>query len=132
MYCRYCGKELPSDSKYCPNCGKEQGSIADSPLKWNAFAVLKRHRKVWYVYIGWFLIHISLFIFSDKHYYKYDGCKVDYFYPFGHELNEVLTDFPYVDFSLFKYCDAYDASELFFYTILFPLFILGIISDAIF
>ena len=22
MFCRYCGKELPSDSRFCPDCGK--------------------------------------------------------------------------------------------------------------
>lgn len=24
MYCRYCGKEIPSNSFFCPNCGKKQ------------------------------------------------------------------------------------------------------------
>jgi hypothetical protein len=29
MYCRHCGKEIPSDSTYCPYCGSRQDEMRD-------------------------------------------------------------------------------------------------------
>ena len=29
MYCRYCGKEIADNSKYCNNCGKTTKSIVN-------------------------------------------------------------------------------------------------------
>ncbi|MCH5156578.1 MAG: zinc-ribbon domain-containing protein [Clostridiales bacterium] len=30
MYCKYCGRELASDERYCPACGAEQTSQANN------------------------------------------------------------------------------------------------------
>lgn len=43
MFCKYCGKELPDDAKFCPECGTsvdvvatEQGSNASAALNSNS------------------------------------------------------------------------------------------------
>lgn len=115
MYCRNCGKELSNVSNFCPECGTKQNDFPENKIHVPKF--IKEHQKLSYVYVAWFILHLSLFIFSEK--------TANYFYPFGCELKDVFVNFPYVDFSLLKYSDSYDFSELFFYTILFPIMIFG-------
>lgn len=43
MYCRYCGKEIPNNSNYCPNCGKRQSE--DNWKKW------KNNKNIGYLFI---------------------------------------------------------------------------------
>jgi hypothetical protein len=46
------------------------------------------------------------------------------FYPFDEKISSVIADFPFVNFSLINYCDVYDFTEFFFYTIVFPVIVL--------
>lgn len=83
-----------------------------------------------YAYVLWFILHLSLFIFSageTKYTYNYRGRTINNphyhyndFYPFDRNLTNVFIDFPHVGFSL---SNSYDFSELFFYTVLFPIII---------
>ena len=119
MYCRYCGKELTNDSNFCPNCGKRQKDVNSSSItKLEGF--LKEHKKLSYVYFVWFLLHLLLFLSSTKD-------NSDGFYPWNKSINYLMEDGPYYQFSLLDECNVYDFSEFFFYTILFPIIIYGII-----
>ena len=31
MYCKFCGKEIPAEARFCPHCGREQASEANGP-----------------------------------------------------------------------------------------------------
>ncbi len=130
MYCRYCGKELPSDSNFCPNCGAKQKENAlkkDSRLS-EFFA---NHKKLSCSYIAWCLIHIGLFLFSSPkgHRYVY-GDRRDYdmsdgFYPFDKSLSDIFQGKSY-NCSLLENVDVYDFSELFFYIVLIPVSFFGL------
>lgn len=127
MYCRYCGKEIPSNSFFCPNCGKKQngGSSQDES---RMFQTIKKHKKIVFLYILWCLIHVGLLISSpsEEQFQKTnDLSKTEAFYPYNTSLSKVLQ---WEDFQCnpLKCVDAYDSSELFFYVILLPLFIWGI------
>lgn len=146
MYCRYCGKEIPSNSIFCPNCGKKQVegiSMKDSQIIQH---ILGKYKKVLFFYLVWCLIHIGLFLsadskgeysvfikdnpidpFSNKGHselvtYDHSGA----FYPFDTSLSNVLQ---WKSFwcDPIKNVDVYDASELFFYTLLLPFLIWGLI-----
>lgn len=67
MFCVHCGKELPVDSKFCPNCGtridqdrKDKGLVQNQ----NSFS---GKRIISFGYIGWFFFHYILWVF---HVYK--------------------------------------------------------------
>ena len=141
MYCRYCGKELPKDSNFCPNCGanqKENAAKRYSKMK----KFFSNHKILMCFYLVWCLIHIGLFLFSTPKGYKYVlsfdfekgedvGSRVDFdlsngFYPFNVSLSNVFQGTKHT-FSLLKNVDVYDSTELFFYTILIPVIILEIV-----
>ena len=132
MYCRYCGKEIPNDSNFCPNCGawqKEKVVERDSKLK-NFFSC---HKILLCSYVLWCLIHIGLFLFSTpKFSYKYGrkwyGEDYDYdlsdgFYPFNKTLTEIFQGYSY-DFSFWGNVNVYDTTELFTYIVLIPVIII--------
>ena len=135
MYCRYCGKELPNDSNFCPNCGKKQKETKTSiPHGENKFVeIIKTHKHLAYCYSVWLVLHLCLFIFAkpkgivNPNFYPHD--EYDYsgdFYPFSRSLGDILNgkDF-YVDI---LYVDCYDFSELFFYIVFFPIAVFGIVK----
>lgn len=119
MYCRYCGKELPNDSNFCPNCGKKQkdeGSVRKTRLEY----ILKEHKKLSYAYLVWLLLHLTLFLSSTKN-------NPDGFYPWNKSISYLLGGGSYYRFSLLDEYNVYDFSEFFFYTIVLPIVIFGII-----
>lgn len=135
MYCRYCGKELLNDSNFCPNCGKKQKNES-SIRKTRLEDFLKKHKKLSYTYFGWVLLHIALFLFSSPKGYNYRDSYSnnrryydlsDGFYPYNKSISDILDGESY-NLSFFKNIDVYDFSEFFFYTILFPIIIFGIIK----
>lgn len=133
MYCRYCGKELPKDSNFCPNCGKKQtDNTYGLIIRMSSF--FNRYKKLLYVYLGWVIINLSLFLLSSPYSHRYDrqGNRYDYdlsdgLYPFDKSLGNILggKDF---NFSLINNIDAYDFSEFFLYTIIIPITIFGIVN----
>ena len=40
MFCRFCGQSIPSDGRYCPNCGRPQKLDSDMPLSDLPFSTL--------------------------------------------------------------------------------------------
>ena len=126
MYCRYCGKELPNDSIFCPKCGAKQNeSISGNKIRVPKF--LNEHNNLLYAYIIWFLVHLTLFINSSKD-------NSDGFYPWNKPLNDLLNNLfgggkPLsYSFSLLDKYNVYDLSEFFFYTILLPVTVCGIVK----
>ncbi len=127
MYCRFCGKEIPNNSIFCPNCGKKQEG-EPSKIDFQLFQGLGKYKKWGIIYIIWCLIHIGLLISApsqdmfEKTYYMN---KTDAFYPFETSLSEALQSGKFECYPL-QGTECYDFSELFFYTILFPLLICGL------
>lgn len=141
MYCRYCGKEIPENSNFCPNCGKKQSENGPNG-KPSLFQFFVKHKKNFVAYALWCLIHIGLLVFSSpgegyevfqgigydepgsfqqKAIYSYHK-KIDEFYPFDTSLSNIMQGGKF-------WCDpienikVYDFSELFFYTIFSPFLI---------
>ena len=128
MYCRYCGKELPNDSNFCPNCGANQKeSVSGHKARVPQF--INEHKKVSYAYLVWVLVHIALFLFSSPKGHQ-DGFDYDLsygFYPYNKSIGGILDGQNY-NFSLFDNIDVYDFSEFFFYTILVPAVLFGMVK----
>ena len=144
MYCKYCGKELSNDSNYCPNCGKKQKELLDNKSHITSF--ISTHKRLLWIYFVWVLVHIALCLSSSptKKSYRspFNGPTFnkpsfgneastydisDGFYPFNKPIGDVLNGERYY-LSIIDNVDVYDVSELFFYTTLFPLFILGLVK----
>lgn len=113
MYCRYCGKELPNDSNFCPNCGEKQkneSSVRQSSLE----HFLKEHKKLLYANLVWLLLHLTLFLSSAKN-------NPDGFYPWNKSIRYLLDDGSYYHFSLLDEYNVYDFSEFFSIQLYFQL-----------
>lgn len=108
MYCRKCGKELPSGSNFCPNCGARQKEITTGFYNWIR-SFYNNHKIVSCIYIAWLIFHIFLFLLANPRNGKYSFKRIS---------SETIRDkfFPYNDYGV----DSYDVSELFFYTIFLP------------
>ena len=139
MYCRYCGKEIPDDSKFCSSCGKHtQGKKYSS----EAFKKLIHYKNSLFIYCVWCIIHIGLFLFA-KPTGKYEeqsgfigGNFESYndsydhsggFYPFDTSLSNVIQGKRFWC-HLIDNIDVYDTSELFFYTIILPVLLLFLVK----
>lgn len=139
MYCRYCGKELPNDSNFCPNCGKNQKESKEikTIIDNSSFGIIdfiQKHKKITYVYFAWLILHITLYISSGK----FDDCE-DHFYPFDMPFSYVIQGgyaaswngkwiYPSINF-LGGYLDYYNFTEFFAYVVLLPLLIWGIVRS---
>lgn len=129
MYCRNCGKELPDNSNFCPECGTKQNVIPDNKIYIPKF--IKKHQKLSYAYVAWCLIHFTLFISSSKRipegFYPWDkplSTMLSYYW----EGKESMPQYFSYSFSLFDESNVYDILELFSYTILFPIIIYGLVK----
>jgi len=114
MYCRKCGKELPADSNFCPNCGASQKE-ATSGLKNQIVTFYYNHKKVSRMYLAWLVLHVFLLLLANPQeqdpprFSRWEGPTTvqdikEEFFPFG-----------------YYGVDSYDVSEFFFYTIVFPI-----------
>lgn len=68
MFCKYCGKEIRNDSKFCSSCG---GNIAgkkviENVVKSEKVSTLKKSEKSW-IWLGVFAVFIIVvFLFAGK------------------------------------------------------------------
>lgn len=133
MYCRYCGKDLPSDSKFCSNCGAKQkeDSKVGQNISFGTLSYIKEHKKVFYILLAWFLFHTTLYISSKK----VKSCD-NQFYPFNMPFTEVIQGGEYgvspkTEF-LGNSINYYDFTEFFAYVILLPVIIWGIVRIVLY
>lgn len=129
MYCRYCGKELPNDSNFCHNCGKKvKDSITLESVKTSKFVEFMRvHKKALYLYFSWLLLNVCLLIFAIPKGTNQNGSiyRAD-FYPFTRPLAEIFEGKNFY-VNILK-VERYDFSELFFYVVLLPCVIFGMVK----
>jgi len=125
MYCRYCGKELPNDSNFCPNCGKKQKERNDLKFinrsNFGVIDFIHKHKVIAYCYLAWLLLHITLYISSEK----YDTWA---FYPFNTSISGIIEGY-YYELDFIRSMNHYDFTEFFVYTILIPLIIVTIVRS---
>ncbi len=126
MYCRNCGKELPDDSKFCPNCGSKQDGASKRGSS-NLFSFItnlyRKHKAICIIYGVWGLLHITLFIAGDRSHKS----AQELFYPFHQRFSDVIQGyFGEVDLLGEYTIDGYGTLELFVYTVLVPLILFGL------
>ena len=83
MYCKHCGKEITSDSKFCSHCGKSQDNTNNTLT----------NKPIWIVYLIWAVSNLYL-LMGEK-----DSDASDYFVPFSDSVMQ--WDKNYYDFSEF-------------------------------
>lgn len=123
MYCKNCGKEIDSDSKFCQYCGTNQDKTNPNDSEKSTQDVKKvivipniktnwSNDTKWSIikYSIWFILNLYWLFAGDK---EYDANE--YFMPFSNEFRD------FADF-----CAYYDFTEFIAYTIGIPLIILGI------
>lgn len=128
MYCKKCGNEIPSGSKFCPNCGAKLSENV-SLKKVSILEFVKRHDLLLLIYLAWFIIHLILLLsadnYADRGEYSF-GMPIyaGYgFYPYNNSITNILAGKGYY-LSFFENIDVYDITEFIFYTILFPILLL--------
>ncbi len=123
MYCKYCGKELPENSKFCPNCGKKLDVDVFRKDKIQLSLDFGKYSKRICFYILWFLLNIGLLISAKPGKHNGRMLSAEGFYPFDKSIGEVFQGKDF-NFSPLWNIDVYDFSEFFFYAILLPFIIL--------
>lgn len=129
MYCKKCGKHVPSDAKFCPYCGKSQNGQNNFSMLGNVKNLIDKNKPLSYVYLGWVLVNFTLWLFSSNTSYDRQGNSYDIsdgFYPFYTPFTVVVENSYYDDFSLIENIDVYDFSEFFLYSFLLPLLFVGL------
>ena len=135
MYCKYCGKEIADDSKFCQHCGGYQSignsSKNDNPslgsddiiatTKGNASLIsfFSKYKICILLYIVWLIINTLLLLQGEAEIFEYSqgGYRFksnDFFYPFtssGYQTSFMFN---------VKY---YDLTEFIVYCFLLPLII---------
>lgn len=102
MYCKYCGKEIADDSKFCSNCGNALEGKTTKALLLKFYKLYgKAHlpKTLSYIYGLWVSLNFSLLLISDN-----DSSSYQHFYPIR-GIGEV---------------DDYDIREFIFYSLLLP------------
>ena len=110
MYCKYCGKEIADDSKFCQHCGGKldnnveviKGEAPIDKIVSKMFSNI--NKKYLYAYAIWVVLNIILLCYGEEGHYA-----LDWFYPFTYRGFEL------------KY---YDSTEFLTYVILIPLLVL--------
>ena len=143
MFCRNCGKELPNDANFCSFCGTRQKTKESVLFKDRFMKIVNKHKTITFSYLGWVLIHISLFLFSKPKGFRYVGGfyessphRVDYdksdgFYPFEDSILDIFQG-SNIHCDFFDNIDVYDSSEFFFYVILLPIIIWVLVKGCSF
>ena len=117
MYCRKCGKEVPTGSNFCPNCGASQKEATFGLKNW-VIEFYHNHKITSIIYFLWLVLHIFLFLSANTRESTYRTYRVVRI-----SAEDVKAAFfPFNEYGV----DSYDASELFFYTIIFPFIIFGL------
>ena len=124
MYCIKCGKEIPDNSSYCPFCGKRQTNDKEG---FSLSKLVVKYKVILLLYLVWCFIHIGLFLSSKPQKGEYHIGFAQYeeydqsigFYPFDIALSDLILGGKYW-FDPINNINVYDATELFFYTILLP------------
>lgn len=81
MYCKYCGKEIADDSKFCSNCGKALNGQKSFVFKSKCYKLLDKfyiNKTCGYIYALWLSLNLTLWLFRDSCHENYD---LDRFYP---------------------------------------------------
>lgn len=115
MYCKYCGKLIADDSRFCQHCGKSLATVEEKSVEKENYRggtigqYVVKNKQTFLVYAIWLVLNILLYCFgqSPEYYIKH---QYDYFYPFT--LNDYTTLF---------YVGYYDITEFIVYVILIPL-----------
>lgn len=104
MYCKYCGKEIADDSKFCSNCGKALNGQKSFVFKSKCYKLLDKfyiNKTCGYIYALWLSLNLTLWLFRDSCHENYD---LDRFYP-ENGLDDI---------------SIYDIREFIFYVFLLP------------
>lgn len=117
MYCRKCGKEVPDGSNFCPNCGANQKEETFG-LKNSVKVCCHNHKIVSRLYLLWLVLNIFLLLAANPRDYHNRLNRLDRYS--AEDVKAAFFPFNYYG------VDSYDASEFFFYTIIFPLIIYGL------
>jgi len=115
MYCKYCGKEIADDSKFCQHCGgqidtptEEQFPSGKNVLRKYSFS--DKEKLIFVGYGLWVVINLYWLLTGDK-----SDIANELFQPFA-----VLEEYYDSDYSY------YDLSEFIVYCIGLPLLIVGV------
>lgn len=104
MFCKYCGKEIADESKFCSSCGKAlEVSVMTElhPKNHEIWGKLQGNKKLSYTYGLWLTLNLALLLFGNNNIFL---TPTDYFYP-EVGLSEI---------------SIYDIKEFIFYAFLLP------------